>query len=55
MARTAAVLRRRPQTQVVVKGDDKVDYGRVVEAMSLLQQSGAPSVGLLTRPPGVAE
>ena len=50
-ARTAAVLRRRPDTPVMVKGDENVDYGRVVEAMALLQRAGAPSVGLITRPP----
>ena len=49
-ARAAAVMRRRPGTPVMVKGDDKVDYGRVVEAMALLQRAGAPSVGLITRP-----
>ena len=49
-ARTAAVLRRRPETPIMVKGDDKVDYGRVVDAMALLQRAGAPSVGLITRP-----
>jgi biopolymer transport protein TolR len=51
MARVAAVLRNRPGTQVVVKGDDDVPYGRVVRAMTLLQAAGAPSVGLMTKPP----
>jgi len=36
---------------VLVKGDKNVDYGKVVEAMALLQQAGAKSVGLLTEPP----
>ncbi len=49
--RTAAILRHRPGTPVFVRGDREVDYGRVVEAMVLLQQAGAQSVGLLTRPP----
>lgn len=51
MARVAAVLRNRPGTQVVVKGDDHVPYGRVVRVMTLLQAAGAPSVGLMTKPP----
>jgi biopolymer transport protein TolR len=33
-----------------VKGDNQVDYGRVVEAMVLLQQAGAGQVGLMTQP-----
>lgn len=36
---------------VLVKGDKQVDYGRVVQAMVLLQQAGAESVGLMTDPP----
>jgi biopolymer transport protein TolR len=46
--RTAAVLRRKPTTPVLVRGDRNVDYGSVVRAMTLLQQAGAPSVGLIT-------
>jgi biopolymer transport protein TolR len=47
----AAVLRRQPQKSVLVRGDHAVDYGVVVSAMVLLQQAGAPSVGLVTEPP----
>ncbi len=49
--RVSAVLRRTPDTPVYVRGDAAVDYGAVIEAMSLLQKAGAPSVGLLTEPP----
>ncbi len=49
--RVAAVLRHQPGTPVLVRGDRGVPYGRVVEAMSLLQRAGAPSVGLITEPP----
>jgi biopolymer transport protein TolR len=52
MLRTAAVLRQRPQTAVLVRGDSSVDYGAVVAAMSLLQQAGAAKVGLVTEPSG---
>jgi len=34
--------------QVLVKGDRNVDYGKVVQAMVLLQHAGAGSVGLIT-------
>ncbi len=49
--RVAAVLRHQPGTPVLVRGDRDVPYGRVVEAMSLLQRAGAPRVGLVTEPP----
>jgi len=52
--RVAAVLRRQPTTPVYVRGDSQVDYGKVVFAMTLLQQAGAPNVGLLTQPVGGA-
>ena len=47
----AAVLRRKPETPVLVKADQKVAYGRVVAAMVLLQEAGAAKVGFLTDPP----
>ncbi len=46
-----AVLRRKPDTPVLVKADRQVPYGRVVEAMVLLQEAGAQKVGFLTDPP----
>ena len=49
--RVESVLRRQPETQVMVRGDTAVDYGRVVELMVLLQKAGAPSVGIMTAPP----
>ena len=51
VARVAAVLRNRPDTPVLVRGDQDVNYGAVVTAMALLQKAGAPSVGLLTETP----
>ena len=51
---TAIVLRRKPATQVLVKADQKVSYGHVVEAMVLLQQAGASKIGFLTDPPDPA-
>ena len=53
--RVAAVLRRQPSTPVYVRGDSSVDYGRVVFAMTLLQQAGAPSLGLMTEQPQGAQ
>ena len=45
-----AIIRANPGIPVLVKGDQAVDYGRVVQAMVLLQQAGAPNIGLLTEP-----
>lgn len=39
-----------PQRPVLVRGDKSANYGKVVEAMVLLQQAGAKSVGLITTP-----
>jgi len=49
--RVAAVLRLKPETPVMVRGDKEVSYGKVVTAMALLQKAGAPSVGLITEAP----
>ncbi|MGI1678893.1 MAG: protein TolR [Cellvibrionaceae bacterium] len=48
----SAVLRRAPDTPVLVWGDTNVPYGHVVTLMSELQNSGAGSVGLVTEPKG---
>jgi biopolymer transport protein TolR len=44
------VIERNPEIPVLVKADFRVSYGRVVEAMVLLQQAGAEKVGFLTDP-----
>ena len=49
--RAAALLRHRPDIQVLVRGDESVAYGAVVIAMAILKEAGAPSVGLLTEQP----
>jgi biopolymer transport protein TolR len=50
-ARAAAVLAREPETPVFVKADSAVPYGRVVQAMVLLQHAGARKLGFITEPP----
>ncbi len=49
--KVAAILKARPQTPVLIRGDRNVGYGQVVKAMTLLQAAGAPSVGLITETP----
>lgn len=49
-ATVSKALKSKPELPVIVKGDRKVAYGDVVAAMSLLQEAGAPKVGLMTEP-----
>jgi biopolymer transport protein TolR len=49
--KVAAVMKNNPGTPVLVRGDENVNYGKVVTAMALIQKAGAPNVGLLTDPP----
>jgi len=49
-ARATAALRSNPARAVLVKADAAIAYGRVIEAMVLLQQAGAKQVGLVTDP-----
>ena len=49
-ARTAALLRRDPQTPILVKADTTVPPVTGVHAMVLLQHAGAAKVGFLTDP-----
>ncbi len=51
VTKAAAILKHNPGIPVLVKGDRSVVYEHVVGAMVLLQQAGAPSVGLITQPP----
>ena len=50
-SKVSAVLTRIPNTPVMVKGDRSVDYGSVVTLMALLQDAGAPKVGLIAQQP----
>lgn len=48
----AGALARDPNTTVMLRGDVRVDYGRVMQAMVLAQSVGVSSVGLMTDLPG---
>ena len=49
--KVSKIIRRKPDTTVLVWGDKNVPYGNVVELMAALQAAGAPSVGLVTENP----
>ena len=51
LLKSAAIIKNNPGIPVLIKGDKDVVYDRVVRAMVVLQEAGAPSVGLITQPP----
>ena len=59
MVRVAAELELAKQNnepiRVLVKGDQGVSYGKVVEAMALLKKAGSEQVGLITESPATGE
>ncbi|MGA9341033.1 MAG: protein TolR [Rhodanobacteraceae bacterium] len=48
--KVSAFVRENPQVPVLIGGDQRVDYGHIYEAMSLLQAAGVPKVGLMSQP-----
>jgi biopolymer transport protein TolR len=50
-ARAAAAMRRKPDLPVLVKADRTIAYGRLIDAMVILQRAGATKVGFITDPP----
>jgi biopolymer transport protein TolR len=47
--RVQASLRLDPNRSVLIRGDQSVDYGKVLGAMVLLKNAGASKVGLMTQ------
>ncbi len=46
----SAIVRRNPEIQVLVGGDQAVGYGHIYGAMVLLQKAGVSKVGLMSDP-----
>ena len=46
----SAIVRRNPEIQVLVGGDERVGYGEIYNAMVLLQKAGVQKVGLMSDP-----
>ena len=44
-------LTNQPDRKIYVRADNAVNYGDVIQAMALLQQAGANTVGLMTESP----
>jgi biopolymer transport protein TolR len=49
--RVSLILKQKPETPVLVRGDKEADYGSVTTAMVLLQSAGVAKVGLMTDQP----
>lgn len=45
------IIKQQPDTDVLVRGDQAVAYGKVIALMSTLQAAGAKGVGLVTEAP----
>ncbi|HEY0178436.1 MAG TPA: protein TolR [Dokdonella sp.] len=48
--KVSAFVRENPQVPVYVAGDQAADYGKVYQAMVLLQKADVPKVGLMSQP-----
>ena len=46
----SAIVRRNPEIQVLVGGDQAVNYGHIYATMVLLQKAGVAKVGLMSDP-----
>ena len=49
------IFRSRPNISVYLKADVSLNYGEVVNVMTVLQKSGATDVGLITEVPELAD
>ncbi len=47
------IIRIKPSTPVLLRGDKAVNYGAVIKLMTALQAAGVPNVGLISEPPQV--
>lgn len=50
-SKVGKIMKARPKTEFLVRGDHRVAYGKVVRIMALLQDAGVPAIGLATEPP----
>ena len=51
--RVAAAARRNPQTEVQLRADKAVPYGRVAELIGVVQKAGLNRIGFVTEPAGM--
>ena len=49
--KSGKIIKANPTIKVLIEADRNLKYGAVVEAMNVLQNAGAQTVGLITQPP----
>jgi len=47
VARLQAITENRPDTKIFVRGDKKIDYGRVMQVMGMIKSAGFTQVALV--------
>jgi biopolymer transport protein TolR len=52
--RLSAITQNKPDTSIYIRGDQTINYGRVMEVMGLLTASGFTKVALVTESKGAA-
>ncbi|MGH7950073.1 MAG: ExbD/TolR family protein, partial [Candidatus Binataceae bacterium] len=50
-----AIARERPDRQIFVRADEKVEYGEVIRTMAAIKASGIQNVGMVTGMPSAAD
>jgi biopolymer transport protein TolR len=50
--RLVAITKSNPKADIYVRGDKAINYGRVLEVMSMIAQAGFTKVSLIAEPPG---
>ena len=46
----AAIIGKDPQTAVLVRGDERIDYGQIVQVLRVLHKAGVTRMALVTEP-----
>lgn len=49
-ATVLAAIKDQPKRPVLIRGDQAVEYGKIIKVMAALKQAGVAKVGLLTQP-----
>ncbi|MDD7805926.1 MAG: protein TolR [Endozoicomonas sp. (ex Botrylloides leachii)] len=53
--KVSKIVSAQPGVQVLIKGDQQVDYGKVIKLMAQLQRAGVKNLGLITDPASLKE
>tara|TARA_B110000879_G_C10991589_1_gene439504 strand:- start:403 stop:849 length:447 start_codon:yes stop_codon:yes gene_type:complete len=51
LAEIKMAAQEQKQKQILVRGDERVEYGQVIQLMAVLKNAGIVNIGLMTQPP----